>query len=134
MHNLLINAFSTAAVVDFLISFQTDGQGQIAYTLHLLAELIIYKCSVCKCMEYTVVVFLAQADNIFLSHERLSACQHIKINSKFFSLCDHTIHIFKRKIQKMSVLCCPASGTFQITCAGWVHQDQPWNVTLIFFT
>ena len=59
MHNLLINAFSTAAVVDFLISFQTYGQGQITNPLHLLAELIIYKCSVCKCMEYTIVVFLA---------------------------------------------------------------------------
>ena len=134
MHNFLINAFSTAAVVDFLISFQTDGQGQITNPLHLLTELIIYKCSVCKCMEYTIVVFLAQADDIFLSHEWLSTCQHIEIDSKFFSLCDHTIHIFKRKVQKMSVLCCPASGTFQITCTGWIHQNQPWNITLIFFT
>ena len=76
-------------------------------------------------------MFSAKFDDIFLSYHRLSACHHVEINAQFFTLCYDRIHILKRKIQFVSIFCCPASCTMQVTCTGRVHQDDPRNVAVM---
>ena len=85
-------------------------------------------------MEFTVVMFFTQFNDIRFPHQRLAACIHIKINTQFFSLCDDPVQIFIRQIQFVTVLCSPAAGAVQVAGAGGIHQDQPRNIALMYFS
>ena len=58
MHDFFIDTFSTTTIINFLISFQTDGKSQISYPFHLITKFFIYKRSIRKCMEFAVIVLL----------------------------------------------------------------------------
>ena len=79
-------------------------------------------------------MFSAEFDDIFLSYHRFSTCHHIEVDTEFFTLCYDGIHIIKGKIQLVSVFCCPASCTMQVTCAGRVHQNDPRDVAFMYFS
>ena len=58
MHDLIKHALATAQIVYFIEAFQADSYGEIAYTLHILAEFFIDQGAVGKCMEATVIMLL----------------------------------------------------------------------------
>ena len=82
-------------------------------------------------MEFTVVMFFTQFNDIRFPHQRFAAGIHIEINTQFFSLCDDPVQIFVGQVQFVTVLCCPTAGTVQVTGAGRIHQDQPRNIALM---
>ena len=73
---------------DSLKALQADGQGQVAYPLHFLTEILVYQCAVGKCMEIAVVVFLAQTDDVCFAHQRLAAGIHVEVNAQLLALGD----------------------------------------------
>ena len=79
-------------------------------------------------------MFSAEFDDIFLSYHRFSTCHHIEVDTEFFTLCYDGIHIIKGKIQLVSVFCCPASCTMQVTCTGRIHQNDPRDITFMYFS
>ena len=46
-------------------------------------------------METTVIMFLAQTDDIILSDQRFATGEEIQIDTKFLTLSNDAIHIFK---------------------------------------
>ena len=134
MHNLAIDTFSTAKVINFRFSFYAQCKIQVSDLLHLFAECFIDKGTIGICKEYTVIMFPAKFNDIFFSYHRFSTGHHIEINTEFFTLCHDRIHIVKRKIQFIAVFCCPASCTVKITCTGWIHQNDPRNITVMDFS
>ena len=95
MHDLIKHALATAQIVYFIEAFQADSYGEISYTLHILAEFFIDQGAVGKCMEATVIVFLAQTDDVILSDQRFATGEEIQINAKLLTLGNDTVHIFK---------------------------------------
>ena len=131
VHHLAVNSLASAEVVDFRFSFQAEGQEKIPHLLHLPAQFLIHQRTVCVGEKYAVVMLSAQLNDIFFADHGLAAGEHIEINAQFFSLGDHRIHLFKGKVQLVSVFRRPASCAVQITCAGWIHQNDPGNVAVV---
>lgn len=73
VHDLVEIAFAAAAVIDFTESFDTEGEAEIAYVRDFVAKSIINERTVGKSVEFTVRVFPAQTQDIFLAHERFAA-------------------------------------------------------------
>ena len=73
MYDLVEIAFAAAAVIDFTESFDTEGEAEIAYVRDFVAKSIINERTVGKSVEFTVRVFPAQTQDIFLAHERFAA-------------------------------------------------------------
>ena len=67
--DFIVYTFSTSEIVGIFKSLKGNGKGKISYTLHILAKLLIYKCSVCVAMECAVIVFLTQTDDISLTYQ-----------------------------------------------------------------
>ena len=79
-------------------------------------------------------MFLAKTDQILFSYKWLSACVNIHINAKLLTLADDVIDLIVGEVQLVSILCCPASCTVQVTCTCWVKKDCPRDITAIFLT
>lgn len=73
VYDLVEIAFAAAAVIDFTESFDTEGEAEIAYVRDFVAKSIINERTVGKSVEFTVRVFPAQTQDIFLAHERFAA-------------------------------------------------------------
>ena len=74
-----------------IIYLKGNGKGKISYPFHILAKLLIYKCSVCVAMECAVIVFLTQTDDISLTYQWFSTGHHIKIYAQFLTLCNNVV-------------------------------------------
>ena len=79
-------------------------------------------------------MLLAKTDQIFFSYKRFSSCINIHINTKLFTLADNIIDLIISEVQLVSILCCPASCTVQITGTCRIKKYRPRNITAIFFT
>ena len=134
MQYFFIHTCASSKIINFLKSFQTDRKRQIADFFHLLAKCFINQCSIRKCMECAIIMFLTQLYNVIFSDKRFSASIHIEVNSELFSLCNNTVQVIVCKIQPISIFCRPAAGTMQITGTGRIHKNQPRDITVIFLT
>ena len=64
MHHLIEITFASAAVVDFPVAFDTDGEAQVPYFSHLAAESIIDQSAIGEGMEFTVWVSPTEPQDI----------------------------------------------------------------------
>ena len=132
MHDFGIYSLSTASVICFLRTFQTDSRNKVLYTEHFLAEFLIDQSSVCKGKELTVRIFLTDTDQVFFADQRFTACINIHVCTKLSALLYNRTDGVKIKVQLMSIFCCPASCAVQITGTGRIQQNCPWYITVIF--
>ena len=68
MHCFFKMTCPTTSVILFSISFNTDRRHKVTYTKHFLTEILIYKSTVCKCAEHTVIMLFTKFYNIFGSY------------------------------------------------------------------
>ena len=133
MHCFFKMTCPTTSVILFSISFNTDRRHKVTYTKHFLTEILIYKSTVCKCAEHTVIMLFTKFYNIVFTNHWFSACKQISMDSEFFSLCNDAVHIFVCKIIFISVLGSPTTYTMHIACACRVHKYNPRYIAVIFF-
>ena len=69
MHDFIKMAGTAAAVVDFPVSFDTEGEAQVAYISHFMTKGIVDESPVGKRMEFAIGMFTAEADNIGFADE-----------------------------------------------------------------
>ena len=93
-HNPFEAAVSSSSVIRIFKALQTDGQRQITHPSHFLAECIVHQGTIGKSMEFTVIMLLAQTDNIILAHKRFAAGIHIQIYSQLLPLRDNAVQLF----------------------------------------
>ena len=103
MHDLIEMAGTAAAVVDFPISFDTEGKAQIAYIGHFMTKGIVNEGPIGKRMEFAIGMFTAEADDIGFADEWFPAGQQIEMTAQFLALGHDFIHHIERQIQRMAV-------------------------------
>ena len=76
----LIDAASSPAICCFFESLQADGRNEVPHPQHFISKGFVNQRSVSEAQEDAVRMLLAEADQIILSHQRLSACIYVKIH------------------------------------------------------
>ena len=131
-HDLGKYALSTAGIGCVVQTFYRHGKNNIFALFHVIAELLVYQCSVGKDHKAAVLMFFGQRDNVLFADQRFASGQYVAVCPKFFTLGNNFVHIFIREIQGAAVFRSPAAGAVQIACAGRIKQDNPRNINAIF--
>ena len=125
-------AGTAAAVVDFPVSFDTEGEAQVAYISHFMTKGIVDESPVGKRMEFAIGMFTAEADDIGFADEWFPAGQQIEMTAQFLALGHDFIHHIEGQIQRMAVFGSPASDTMHIAGTGRIKKNSPGDITVIF--
>ena len=73
-------SFPSSAVVTFLKAFNADRYEEIAYPKKVAAEFLIDERAIGEGVESAVIMFFAQANDLFFLNERFSAGKQIGVN------------------------------------------------------
>ena len=126
-------AFSSSPVVAFFKTLNANRYKEITYSKKVVTECFINQCTVGKRMKCTIAVFFAQTDNFLFLNQRFAAGEQKSVNTQFFTFCDNSIHILKRKVHFIAIFRSPTTGTVHIARCCRVHQNNPWNIALVSF-
>ena len=77
-------------------------------------------------------MILAETDDVFLSHHRLTAGKEIHICTHFDALVYDVVHLLISQIHMISIFRRPAAGAFQIAGAGGIEKNRPGDIAVIF--
>ena len=69
--------------------------------------------------------------DISLPHKRLTACIEEHPCPNLIGLVDYRIQSLIAQIQLVAIFSSPASDAVEITCAGWIDKDGPWDIASI---
>ena len=130
--DLLIGALSATGVGGMLVTLGRDGGNKVGHANHVLTELLVDKRCVGKAQERAIGVFLADADEICLAHQGLTAGVDVHMRTQRFALSDDGVDIFKGKILPVPVFGCPAARAMQVACACGIEEDGPGDIALVF--
>ena len=78
-------------------------------------------------------MFLADADQVLLPHQRLTAGIDVHVDSQFFALLDDAVDLLKGQVQLVAVLSSPAASAVEVAGRGGVEKNGPGNVAVILF-
>ena len=130
---LVIMSCTSSSIIAFFESFNADRNEEVTDSEKILTEFFINQSAISKCMERNILMFLTEADDVIFTDQRFSTGKQVSIDAKLLSFCDDLIHRFIRKIQLVSVFCCPTSSAVQVAGGRRIHQDDPRDIAVIFF-
>ena len=108
-----------------------DGGDEVAYAQHLVGKGLVDERAVGEGEEHTVVVALAERDDVLFAHQRLAAGVDEHADAELLGLHDDGIQRVKVHVELVAVLGCPAAGAMEVAGAGGVHQDGPGHVAVV---
>ena len=76
-------------------------------------------------------MLLSKLKYVSLSDQRLSACQHVKINAELLTLGDDPVHLIKSEIILVPVSSGPAACAVHIAGVCRIKEDEPGNVAAV---
>ena len=126
-----INALAAAGVGGLSEALQRNGRGEILHAQHLVSKSLVDQRAVGEGGEHTIIMLLAQPDDIFFSHQRLAACEQIEVDAHLLALADDVVKLLKAQVQLVAVLSCPAAHTVQVAGGGGVKQDGPGDIAIV---
>ena len=129
--DLLVGTFATARIRRSLIAFRRDSRNEILDADHLLAELFVDERCIREAEERTIGMSFAELDEILLAHQRLTARVDVDMNAQLFTLRDDRIDIVIGEIERIAIICRPATGAVQVASTGRIEQDGPRNVAFV---
>ena len=132
-HRIFVCAFAASEVVALLRALNAQRKRKITHASDLLAEIVIDKRAVGVRHERTIGKFLAELDNVCFSYEGFTAREHVKMRSELPALRNDRFHFVVREILTVAVFRRPAALAFEVACACRIKQNDPRNVTVIFF-
>ena len=112
--NFIINSLAPAGIVGFCKTFQRNGGDKVLHPQHFLAEFLIDEGAVGKGQEGTVGMHLTDLEQICLADSGLTTGIDIHVSTQFLALTDDGVDGFHGKIQTVTILCRPATGTVQV--------------------
>lgn len=132
MHDFSEVSGAPAAVIDFLVAFDAQGEAQVPHVGHLVAEVFIDQSAIGEGMEFTVRMGPAQPQDIGLADQGLAAGHHEGMDAQGFALGDNLVHGLVGQIQGMTIFSGPAADAVHVAGTGGVEQDGPGNVAMVF--
>ena len=129
--DLLEYALAPAAVGGLLEPLHADGGDEVLHPEHLTGKILVNEGGVGKAQEFTVLVLVAQGDQVVLAHQRLAAGVDVDVNPQLFALHDDIVDLVEAQVQTIAVLRRPAPGAVQIAGGGGIQQDGPGDVAAI---
>ena len=124
-------ALAAAEIGARLKAFNGDGGDEVAHAQHLVGKGLVDERAVGEGEEHTVVVALAERDDVLFAHQRLTAGVDEHADAEFLGLHDDGIQRVKVHVELVAVLGCPAAGAMEVAGAGGVHQDGPGHVAVV---
>ena len=134
MHHSGVVALTPACIVGLRGALDGQHKGDVAQTLHFLAEGLVDEGGVGVDGKLHVVVLFGQLQDVLLAHQRLAAGEHIQVHAQLLALGDDLVHVLKAQVVLVAVLAGPAAHAVHIAGGGRVKQDQPRDVALVFDT
>ena len=134
MHHSGVVALTPACIVGLRGALDGQHKGDVAQTLHFLAEGLVDEGGVGVDGKLHVVVLFSQLQHVLLPHQRLAAGEHIQVHAQLLALGDDLVHVLKAQVVLVAVLAGPAAHAVHIAGGGRVKQDQPRDVALVFDT
>ncbi len=131
--HLIVHTLTAAAVRGLFKAFQGYGGNEILNAQHIIGKLLINQRTICKAQENTIIMLLAQTDDIRLPHQRLSTGVDVHVYAHFLALADNVVDLVKGQVQPVAIFRRPAAGAVQVAGAGGIQQDSPGNIAVIFF-
>ena len=127
-HDSLVGTLAATHIRFGFKAFHADGQGQVAYALHLGGVGLVHQGGVGKGHEGAVAVFFGQANQAIAAHQGLSAGIDVHVDAEGFALLDDPIQERVVHLPGGVVLCRPAPDAVQIAGRRRIHQDRPRNL------
>ena len=134
VHDASEDALAAAQVIYLREALERDGEAEVADLADFLGEIIVDQGTVGVGMESTVMMLLAQLQDVIFTNQRFAACEHVEIDAELLALGDDPVQILIAQVQPVAVLCSPASDTVKIAGTRGIHQDQPRDIAVIFHT
>ena len=86
MHDLVEDAFTAAAVVDFAEAFDAEGEAEVADLDDFLAECIVDEGPIGKGVEFAVRMFPTKFQDVRFADQRFAASEEVEMAAYFFAL------------------------------------------------
>lgn len=134
LSNLLEGAFAAAGIRRSLCALNADSRNEVADAQHIFCKLVVNQSRVCEAEEHTVVVLLAQFNDVIFTNQRFTAGVDVHVGTHGNALIDDVINLVKRQVQLVAVLSSPAASAVQVAGAGRIQQNCPRHVAAVLFT
>ena len=132
MTHLLEYPLSPAAVSGLFEAFHADGGDEVFHPEHLVGECLVNEGGVGKAQKLTIVVLVAQGDQVVPAHHRLPAGIDVDVHSQLLTLGDDAVNLVKAQVQLVAVFRRPTAGAVQVAGRGGIQQNGPGDVAAVF--
>ena len=113
----------TDAAIDRLA---LPGGGQ-----QLVGKRFVDERTIGEAQKDAVAVFFAQANQVGLADQRLSAGVDVHIHAQLFALADDAVYLVEGQVQPVAVFRRPAAGAMEVAGGGGGQKNGPRDVALI---
>ena len=127
----LIGALAPAEVGFLLEALHADGRDKVLYPQHVVGKGLVDERGVGEGQEHAVRVGLAEADDVILADQRLTAGIDVHEGAHGGALPDDRVQGVVVHVQLVAVLRRPAAGAVEVAGGGGVHQDGPRHVAAV---